>query len=70
MTDSISNAILFAAYIFIILPLIGALFGGNHSDYGHDNNYENSILRGVVVHVILGCFYLLIIAVYHKITNT
>lgn len=68
MSDSVSNAILFAVYIFTVVPFIGAIFGGNHSSYGHNDSYENCIGRGFLVHFIIVCFYFVVIAIYHKIT--
>ena len=69
MTGNTVNAILFAFYIFAILPLVGALFGGCYNSYGEDDKYQNCIGRGILVHIIVACLYLFVTASYYKLTS-
>ena len=67
MTPEVSwdviRVVLFLTYLFGLTPVIGAAFGGNYSDYGHDNKYENCMMRGLVVHVVAGVLYITSLAI-------
>ena len=54
-----AQAILWGLYLFTVLPLVGCIFGGCYSDYGKNNQFENCMLRGILVH--LGIFILSLI---------
>lgn len=56
-------SVLIVIYVFGINPLLGAILGGNYSDYGVDNNYENCMGRGLIAHVVVGIFYIIFVAV-------
>ena len=67
MSETLANSVLFMVYLFGIVPLIGVLFGGGHCTYGENDKYDNSMYRGLLVHLVAGCFYMIVVAIHSKI---
>lgn len=68
MNELTADIILSLLYALIVMPMIGALFGGNYCTYGENDKYENCFGRGALVHFIALCLYLIAKAVYFKLT--
>ena len=56
-------SVLIVTYVFGLNPLLGAMLGGNYSDYGVNNAYENCMGRGIIAHVVVGVIYIIFVAV-------
>ena len=52
MSETLASSVLFMAYLFGIVPLIGVLFGGGYCTYGENDKYDNSMYRGLLVHLV------------------
>lgn len=57
-------SVLLIFYVFGFTPLIGVMLGGNYSDYGKDNKYENCMGRGLIAHVVAGIIIFIFVAAF------